>query len=572
MLNYSVNGRRVGRPSLHRVWINSHYQHITATWQAWGLNGDQRLLQLARVYTDNYASIGQIRYDKAIDEGDPNDPKRRASIRYHWPGGFYHCKALLPWGSRSYENKAMDTDAALWGHWPDPSALLAAWLYDADRWAKDGYDLWRSQVRLSRTGTRREMNHTLVQAMTLYDYEPTPALLSDIEGLLFGVEQPGKGRVGGLLSQPLPQQEPGPLWSPVWLTRAYRLFPDNQQLRDFIVTSANSTNLSITGIWTLALSATAWEITGDPKYLQRHAESMAFIRQMIVRDPTGWWEGYGLAPGATGDNWFAVQWYQFVKAWRDAKLGKPVASEEWGTYLCPSSKPEYPTDVAARGGKILILQRESGAAKPTPLDFRVANILSGDMHPTSLSLISPDGRPQWSEGKIDPGKRTERPSGLLALVKEYPGPNAGGLNTLLFGSYSIGVYQGLAAGLPECQLLQSRDSVAKDTPVVYMAQFSKGWLVPVSEHASRLLVTAAGNFGASWISITPQNGRRQLRWLIPGDTAESLLESSAGPWLFEIGGAYTGNVRIEIQSNVASPLLYGRNLPDIELIKQALKN
>ncbi len=570
MLNYSVDGRRVGRPSLHRVWINSHYQHVTATWQAWGLNGDQRLLQLARVYTDNYGSIGQIRYDKAINEGDPNEPKRRASVRYHWPGGFYHCKALLPWGSRSYEDDAMDTDAALWGHWPDPSALLSAWLYDADRWAKDGYDIWRSQVRLSRTGTRREMNQTLVQAMNLYDYEPTDELLSDIKGLLFGIEQPGKGLVSGLLSQPLQLQEPGPLWSPVWLTRAYHLFPNDQRLREYIVKSANETNLSITGIWTLALSATAWEITRDPKYLERHAGSMATIRQMIVRDPTGWWEGYGLAPGATGDNWFAVQWYHFVKAWRDAKLGSPIAPKEPGTYLCPSSNVERPADVAARGGRILILQDKAGAARPAPLNIQVANILSGDMHVTSFSLISPDGRPLWSEPKIDPGKRGERPSGRGALTKEYPGPGAAGLNTLLFGSYSIGIYQGLAGGLPECQLLQSTHSGGPDNRVVYMAQVSSGWLVPTTENSTRLSVTAAGTFGASWISITPRNGTRQLRWLIPGDTVQSLLESSAGPWLLELGGALNGNVRVEIESNVPSPLLYGSNLEHIQMIKQAL--
>lgn len=572
IMNYSVGGRRVGRPSLHRVWINSHYQHITATWQAWGLNGDQRLLQLARVYTDNYASIGQIRYDKGVSEADPNDPNRRPSVRYHWPGGFYHCKALLPWGTRSFETEATDTDAALWGHWPDPSALLWAWYYDADRWAKDGYDLWRSQVRLSRTGTRREMNHTLVQALTLYDYEPTDELLGDIKGMLFGIERPDGKLAAGLLSQSLAAQQPGPLWSPVWLTRAYHLFPDDQRLRDFILKSANETGLSITGIWTLALSATAWEITGDPKYLQRHAASMAYIRQAIVRDPTGWWEGYGLGSGATGDDWFAVQWYQFVKAWRDAKLAAPIAPQESGTYLCPSSNVNRPADVAARGGRILILQNEPGAAGPAPLSIQVANILSGDMQTTSFSLIAADGRPTWSEAKTDRGTRIERSSGLGAFVKEYPGPQAAGLSTLLFGSYSIGVYQGLAGGLPECQLLQARDSVGKNSPVAYMARVSQGWLVPTSEHASRLSITAAGTFGASWVSIRPHNGARQHRWLIPGDTADSVLESSAGPWFLEIGGPLDGHVRIEIQSNVPSPLLFGRNLEQIELIKQALKN
>lgn len=569
-MNYVLDGRRVGRPSLHRVWVNSHYQHITATWNAWGLNGDQRLLQLARVYTDNYASIGQIRYDKVMDEADPENPARRPGIRYHAPGGFYHCKALLPWGSRSYETKATDSDAALWGHWPEPSALLWAWLYDADRWAKDGYDLWRERLRIEPVGPRREFNTSLVHVINAYEYDPSEERLQLVKDLLFGKVRPGRGFRGGLLSQPLPAQNPGPLFSPQWLSKAYDLFPENQELREFIVRSADEADVIINGCWTLSLSATAWKITKDPKYLTRHAASMALVRQMLVRDPTGHWEGYGLSPGPIFDNWFALQWHEFVWAWRAAELGAPIAPEEPGTYLASPARHDDPREVAGRGGRIFIWQDAEGTQTPPVLDIQTAAVRRGPLDATTFSLLRENGQPQWSVPKIELGTPITRPGNLRAQANQYPGPTSAGLHTLLIGSRTAGVFQGLAGGRPECQLLQSASAGGSGGRLTYSVKFTRGWLVPNSTQGCRLRMTAGVQIAASWVAITPRGGQRQQRWLIPGDTVESVLEPSAGPWLLEVGGPFDSYVDLSIDATAPHPLLYGANLEHVEFIKQKL--
>src|SRR5690606_28453515 len=59
LMGYAFDGNVIGRPSLHRVWNNNHYQHVSTAWYLWGLDGDPRLLQWARLCSDNYASIGQ---------------------------------------------------------------------------------------------------------------------------------------------------------------------------------------------------------------------------------------------------------------------------------------------------------------------------------------------------------------------------------------------------------------------------------------------------------------------------------------------------------------------------------
>ncbi len=71
LMNPDVAEVPAGRPSLHRVWNNNHYQQGSTCWHLWGLNGDARLLQAARTFTDNYASIGQVRYDKKFAQSDP---------------------------------------------------------------------------------------------------------------------------------------------------------------------------------------------------------------------------------------------------------------------------------------------------------------------------------------------------------------------------------------------------------------------------------------------------------------------------------------------------------------------
>ena len=84
--------------------------------------------------------------------------------KYHNPGAFLHCKNFCPLGGPRLRNgRQRRRRRALTGHWPDPSGLLSTWLFDADRWAKDGYELWLKNVKLPKGFARREINTTLVQ-------------------------------------------------------------------------------------------------------------------------------------------------------------------------------------------------------------------------------------------------------------------------------------------------------------------------------------------------------------------------------------------------------------------------
>ena len=290
LMNPAAAGVPEGRPSLHRAWINNHYQHASDAWQLWALDGDPRLLDWARKCTDNYASIGQVRYDAMRGHLDGRG-KLEASpdVKYHHPGGFWHCKGFVPWGGRDFGMSREDVDAGLIGHWPDPSALLAAWLFDANRWALDGYELWLANVTFPTGGTRREINETFAHAITAYEYRPRPEILAAIQGM-----------ARGLSSQPVVAQHPGPLFEPCWLSRYHELVPEDRAFNKFLLESADAVGVRIAGTWTLALSATAYDMTKDEKYLRRHAGTLARVVRQVFHDqaPTERWEGYGFGTDA----------------------------------------------------------------------------------------------------------------------------------------------------------------------------------------------------------------------------------------------------------------------------------
>jgi hypothetical protein len=568
-MDYSVDGRRVGRPSLHRVWNNGHYQHVSTAWQVWGLNGDARMLQLARLCTDNYASIGQVRFDKQWHETDPADPKRRPSVKFHRPGAFYHCKGLIPWGGRDYGMETLDVDADLTGHWPDPTALLYAWLFDADRWSKDGYELWLAEVKFPNSGTRREINHTLVQAMNAYDYAPNEKTLTCIKGMLHGT-----GSAIGLLGAPLPQQQPGPIWNATWLSRAYELFPDDQTLREYIVKSVDEIGISDSGIFSLALSATAWDITQDARHLQRHAGTIQRMSNKLFQDPTGRWQNYSQSPGPLGDGFFALQWHRFAKALRDSKLGLPAPPTEFGHYLCATTRYDNAEDIAARGTRVLILNPAAAVGQPGKLTIDASPILTGDLPTSSLSLLDPAGQPLWTEPKTNFGPpkavRVHRPTSWHVWRQDQAGPSVAGLHTLLLGSHAVGIHQGLANGLPECQVLRNAKASNWPEPITYTCRLSQGWLVPTSNGPITLKCAAYGLRDGTYISVKPRQGKPTERWLVSGESIEIALSPAEGPWYLNIFGDGASSARVELNSAIEMPLLYGANLEHVQQIKQVI--
>jgi hypothetical protein len=140
----------------------------------------------------------------------------------------------------------------------------------------------------------------------------------------------------------------------------------------------------------------------------------------------------------------------------------------------------------------------------------------------------------------------------------------------MFASYSIGIFQGLANGLPECQILQSSDLRNSDKTVVYSSKLSQGWLVPLVNDSTMLKIVAAGTYHGSHVKITPRNGTPIDHWLVSGESEQVLLQAGEGPWQLDVDGGYTSNTKMEFQSRVERPLLYGSNLQHVEMIKQRL--
>jgi hypothetical protein len=562
LMNPSAAGVAGGRPSLHRVWNNNHYQHVSTSWRLWALNGDGRLLGWARTCTDNYTSIGQVRYDKQWFALPPDQP-RRPSVKYHYPGAFYHCKGLVPWGGRPYGVEANDVDAYWTGHWPDPTALLLAWLLDADRWAKDGYELWLSEVKLPKGGSSREANTTLVHMIQAYQYRPKPEFLEAI-----------RVTAAGLMSQPIRVQLPGPIWEPTWLSRYYELFPEDEAFKKFLIASAEELGTGAEGVASLAVSATAYQITKDPKYLLGHAGQLERMRRRLFHDPSGRWQDYGNPPGPTGDQHFGLQWHRFARALVDAGIKKLEIPEEAGTYLGSVTRFDHDGDVSARGTTILF-HKPSDAHMPLVLDGM--GLPQADIAATSLRLLSPTRRSLWYIERIgmSMGQRqiALKPSYWNAARETYGVEGPAGVYTLLIGS-DQSFFQGISSG-PECQLVRNERVPNWREPVRHRCRITKGWLVPLTQSPITLEFAATGERDGSYAAVEPTGAAKSgavkwERWLVAGKSDRATLEPSQGPWKLEIHGDRTSVTDLVVKARVPVPLLYGRKLEDVQAIRKIL--
>lgn len=569
LMNPTVAGVPGGRPSLHRVWSNNHYQHISTSWQLFLLHGDRHLLDWARIATDNYASIGQVRYDALRGHTDGKGQRHPGpGVKYHNPGAFWHCKAFVPWGGRDFGMDSNDTDSGLTGHWPDPSALLMAWFVDADRWAKDGYELWLANVKFPSEGSRREINTTLVHAITAYEYQPQPETLTAIRGM---------GR--GLMSIPLMEQRPGPLWEPTWLSRYHELFPTDEAFNKYVVASAEGVGTGTEGIWSLALSATAYRITKDEKYLRRHAGTLARAAREVFYDPAPdkRWNLYGFGPGPDRDGHFMLQWHRFRAALEEANITALPPPEEGGQYFCGVSRWDNHNDLEARGTKVLIWN-EGGANVQLGID--AATLSGGDIRATALELLSPAGQellrvPRLPMSAATPKvNRYTRPSTWYVAREEYNAKaTQPGVMTLRFASDEIGVFQPISK-LPECQVLRNSKLPDWSEPSWLLAKVTRGFLVPLTRGRIQLTFTAMGRSDGSHLQIVGADKRPVLsRYLRAGDSVTVTLNGRGvppGPWLLDAFSDHSGFFKLSVTSDVTEPLLYGSNLEHVELLRQKL--
>jgi hypothetical protein len=568
MMNPVAAGVPGGRPSLHRVWSNNHYQQVSTSWRLAALSDDLGLFDWARTSTDYYASIGQVRYDGRRGHLDgKNKLQPGPGIKFHNPGAFWHCKAFVPWGGRDYGMDHSDDDSGLVGHWPDPSSLLLGWLIDANRWAKDGYELWLANVKFPTAGTSREINTSFVHAITAYEYLPDPNTLAAIRGMS-----------RSLISVPILQQRPGPLFEPTWLSRYHELFPNDDAFNKYIVKSADEVGVNDEGIWTLAISATAYQITKKEDYLRRHAGTVARAVRKVFHDPAPdkRWDNYGLAPGPDRDGHFMLQWPRFNAALKEAKIDSLPAPDEPGQYFCGSCRWDNRVDIAKRGSKVLIWNESSSMA----LDVQAITLSGGGLQATSLQVLSPQGQavvnvPRLPMSDNDRGVvRVTRPSSWRIAQERYPVPgDKPGLYTVLIGSNEIGVFQPLTSH-PECQVLRSSKLKNWKEANLFAVKLSRGYLVPLTKSKIELTFQAMGHLDGSYLSLTDARQKPVLsRYLRGGDSVSVTLNSSAsdmGPWLLDTFSDHTGFVQLAISANIEEPLLFGRRVEDIQLIRQKL--
>jgi hypothetical protein len=569
LMNPAAAGVPSGRPSLHRVWSNDHYQHISTSWRLFALHGDPKLLHWARIASDNYASIGQVRYDELRGRVDGKGQHHPGpGVKYHNPGAFWHCKGFVPWGGRDYGMDSNDTDSGLTGHWPDPSALLLAWLIDANRWAKEGYELWLANVKFPSEGARREINTTLVHAITAYEYQPTPDKLAAI-----------KGMVRGLMSLPLGQQNPGPLWEPTWLSRYHELFPKDAEFNKYLIENADTAGVRMEGVWSLALCATAYRITKDDKYLRRHDGTLARAARQVFYDPAPdkRWDQYGFGPGPDRDGQFLLEWHRFSAALRDAGIDSLQAPDEPGQYFCGVSRWDNSGDLRARGAKIIIW---NDARRALELGVDAGTLSGGDIRATALELLSPNGEVALEVSRLPMSAATPkvvrrtRPSTWEVAHEDYGVSSAAaGLFTLRYASDEIGVFQPISAR-PECQVLQNSKTANWPEAKWFLAKLTRGHLLPLTRGKIQLTFTAMGRSDGSHIVLRSANDTEVLsRYLRAGDSVSVTLNQRgqpAGPWLLDAFSDHSGFFKLSITADVDEPLLYGRRLEDLELIRQKL--
>jgi hypothetical protein len=441
--------------------------------------------------------------------------------------------------------------------------LLFAWLFDANRWAKDGYDLWRANVRFPTRGTRREINTTLVHAITAEEYEHNDATVEAI-----------KGMAASLASVPIVEQKPGPIWEPTWLSRYHELFPEDEAFNKYLVASADAVGVGIEAIWSLALCATAYRITGNEDYLRRHAGTLSRAARQVFYDPDPdkRWDRYGFGPGPDRDHHFLLQWPRFAAALRDAKIDSLPALEESGHYFCSTTRADNAADVMARGARILLWRDKPDAFK---LSLEGGPLTTGDLHASSMEVLPPQGSSLLTSPRLFASGRAKhvvRPSSWEALSEKYTVPaSEPGLHTLLIGSNQIGLFQGVSDS-PECQLLLT--SKRSGEPRGYSTKVTRGYLVPLTRSRIVLTFKAEGPSDGGHLRLQNAQGQSVLDQYLRAGSATSVTlndrASGAGPWFLDAFADHTGFFLMEIDTDAEEALLYGRKMEDIELIRSKL--
>ncbi len=393
-----------GRASLHRAWQNSHYHQVGNAWVLWLRSGDARMLRWARDNSAHFRDVGTIAY------AEPTSAE--TAIAFHLPGAMYHCKGCTPWGSEAKGMIRRDTHAGLYGHWVDSDAHLYAWLIGGDARARDLFAMWVDSLKqygYMGSGVRREANNTLAMILNAYEFTGDADFLAPI----WTLGQSLRTR------EPLEQQNPGPMWHPLWINRYYHLTRDPDYV-PFILKYGRWTAMG--GTWNLALSALAYEVSGDKTYLTQQLNAVKQFPRRLYRCAGDPYDNYGMGPGPLGMNWGEMGVGPFMRALKQAGVREFPAD-------LPERDGQYPVAMGRKAFSELWGYTKAGGE----IKIEMATMgVEGDAHRGEVVVTSPDGQvlsrqPQGQANRIVTTAQVKAPAGSLVNVayQGYGGVGSG---------------------------------------------------------------------------------------------------------------------------------------------------
>jgi len=565
------------RPSLHRVLDNSHFQHISQNWRLFAFSGDTDIQTFARAGSDNYRNCSQCNYDNNTTAPGQSAPPY---TQWHKLGYFYHDKAYFQWGGSGYgQTNNNDHSGIVQGHWMDPTALLFAWLIDADRWAKDGYQLWYDHIYVPpippdpqyrvNDYTGRDFANAFTMLIEAYNnWGHDAVILGHIQN--FGAS---------VITQAMPGALTLPVWGGVVHSLYHDLFPNDSAFNAWVLSNAASTFLRNEGSTTLGFFATAYEIAKaagqvsptPQSYLTAHYGTLTRAKNALYVDSDGGpWTNIGFGPGADNDGWFGQQYFRYQKALDDEVL-TPSEIDDSMYFITPSAN-----DI--RATKILI----KNTAGSIPLVFQtpgIVDVASGGsfelkcfLYPGSTDVFAGNTDADAILGEPYAGAGYRPSSWRVAGTENFTVSGASnGLYKVMVDGQGPGLFAPLQATQPECQVLKDLTLTGMGGSLCkHYVKRTSGYLVPrPSLGTATLHFTVMDRRSGSHVVITNSLGAVLVdKWIHYGDgSAEDLSQQldANSSWHLDIFSDRYNWVKMWVTStgDIDEPFLYGTNLADV---------
>ncbi len=340
------NTWRGNLPELHRVWQNSHYQHVGGAWMLYFRGNTPEILRWARAQTDHFMDIGTVNYV------DPENP-----MRFYIPGAMHHAKAFVPWGAAPAGMQVFDADAGVWGHFIDPDAFLYRYYLEGNLRAWDLYQMWGSAIhggKLPLSGNGRETINTFGMMLNYYRATWDPQAIDYL-----------RIAADGIFKKPLETSQAAPsfpVWYKTWAERYHDLTRDERPidaLKSYVAA----------GHGHIAPNCFLYQMTGDRSYLDKILGAVRRDVLATYHNPEDALNGFADYAGARGQETL-MQLPRFIAAAEKAGI----------TTIQPGAKDEgmYPASTVL-------------ALDPDDREFKI-RVPARPLYQPTLRVISPSGK------------------------------------------------------------------------------------------------------------------------------------------------------------------------------------